>query len=96
MYMINGQMFTVPEIKDSNKRENKDIRRFFGSPRTSDAAKTDAPTGDNQKKTVETKSNQSSDARMKETRLRNAAELSSLAFMSLPLAVVLFRLRRRR
>jgi hypothetical protein len=96
MYMINGNMFTVPEIKDANKKENKDIRRFFGPPRISDAASADSPKKGEQKKADETRSGQSSDARSKESRLRNAAQLSSLAFMSLPLAVVFFRLRRRR
>jgi hypothetical protein len=43
MYMINGSMFTVPEIKDGNIKENKDIRRFFGAPRQSDAAMENAP-----------------------------------------------------
>jgi hypothetical protein len=32
MYMIDGKMFTVPEIRDSNSKENKDIRGFYGSP----------------------------------------------------------------
>jgi hypothetical protein len=43
MYMINGSMFTVPEIRDGNIKENKDIRRFFGPPRASDSAMESAP-----------------------------------------------------
>ena len=94
MYMIDGKMFTVPEIKDSNKRENSDIRRAFGPPRTVDSGSASREkrqgTESTEKKAGE--NNGSS----QEARLRNVAELSSLAIMSLPLAVVLFRLRRRR
>lgn len=32
MYMTDGKLFTVPEIKDSNLKENKDIRGFYGAP----------------------------------------------------------------
>lgn len=97
MYMINGNMFTVPDIKDANKRENKDIRRFFGPPKASDAATTDTPNPE-RKKANETKSGQSNETNTpsKEARRRNAAELSSLAFMALPLAAVFFRRRKRR
>jgi hypothetical protein len=96
MYMINGQMFTVPEIKDTNKKENKDIRRFFGAPRTGDAAKIDSTGKDENKRTDDTKSGQSSDERLKESRLRRATELSSLVFMSLPLLTLFLRARKRR
>ncbi|MEK6284859.1 MAG: hypothetical protein AABO57_03890 [Acidobacteriota bacterium] len=98
MYMINGAMFTVPNIKDGNKKENKDIRRFFGAPKTSDGATTDSTPKVERKNADETKSGQSNEPKSpaKEARMRNAAQLSSLAFMSLPLAAVLFRRRRRR
>jgi hypothetical protein len=97
MYMINGNVFRVPEIKDANKKENRDIRRFFGAPKPSDAATTGTPSPE-RKNADETKSGQSDDdanAPSKEARINNAAALSSLAFMSLPLAAVLFRRRRR-
>ena len=96
MYMINGQMFTVPDIKDSNKKENKDIRRFFGPPRTSAAASADSPGKNENKKTGETNSGQSSESRLKELRLRNISDLSTLAFLSLPLLALLLRSRKRR
>jgi hypothetical protein len=32
MYMIDGKLFKVPEIKDGNIKENRDIRRFYGAP----------------------------------------------------------------
>jgi hypothetical protein len=32
MYMIDGKTFTVPEIKDPNIKENRDIRSFYGAP----------------------------------------------------------------
>jgi hypothetical protein len=96
MYMIDGKMFTVPEIKDANKKQNSDIRRFFGPPRASDAGGADASGKRQANRAVETRSDQSHNPTPKEARLRNLAELSSLAFMSLPLAVALFRLRRRR
>jgi hypothetical protein len=32
MYMIDGKLFTVPEIKDGNTKENRDIRSFYGPP----------------------------------------------------------------
>ena len=32
MYMIDGKLFTVPEIKDGNLKENRDIRSFYGAP----------------------------------------------------------------
>ena len=32
MYMLGGKLFTVPEIKDANTKENKDIRSFYGAP----------------------------------------------------------------
>ena len=38
MYMIGGKLFTVPEIKDSNIKENRDIRSFYGAPRQQTSA----------------------------------------------------------
>lgn len=32
MYTIGGKLFTVPQIKDGNSKENKDIRGFYGAP----------------------------------------------------------------
>jgi hypothetical protein len=32
MYMIGGKLFTVPEIKDGDTKDNKDIRSFYGAP----------------------------------------------------------------
>ncbi|MFY9556382.1 MAG: hypothetical protein WAV47_16840, partial [Blastocatellia bacterium] len=32
MYKIDGKLFTVPEIRDANIRENRDIRSFYGAP----------------------------------------------------------------
>lgn len=98
MYMINGSMFMVPDIKDGNKKENKDVRRFFGSPKTSDGASTDSTPKVERKSADGTKSGQSNEPKSpaKEARMRNAAQLSSLAFMSLPLAFLLFRRRRRK
>jgi hypothetical protein len=32
MYMIDRKLFTVPEIKDGNTKENRDIRSFYGVP----------------------------------------------------------------
>jgi len=92
--MIDGKMFTVPEIKDSNKRENSDIRRRFGPPRGMDSA--GASPGEKREGTKSTETQSGETGTAHEARLRNIADLSSLAFMSLPLAVVFFRLRRRR
>jgi len=95
MYTIDGKMFTVPEIKDTNKRQNSDIRRVFGAPRPVDSAGAGSREKRPGTESGETKSGEASGS-SQEARLRNVAELSSLAFMSLPLAVVFFRLRRRR
>jgi hypothetical protein len=32
MYTIGGKLFTVPEIKDANIKDNRDIRGFYGAP----------------------------------------------------------------
>lgn len=32
MYIKDGALYVVPEIKDPNTKENRDIRRFFGAP----------------------------------------------------------------
>jgi hypothetical protein len=37
MYMKDGRLVFVPEISDSNTKENRDIRRFYGSPPGSSA-----------------------------------------------------------
>jgi hypothetical protein len=97
MYMINGSMFRVPEIKDPSRKDNKDIRRFFGAPRSSDSATTEQ-TKPESKKSEETKAGQptATNNLSNEAWIRNAAELSSLAFMALPLAAVFFRRRQRR
>ena len=33
MYTINGNLFTVPDIQDRDGKNNRDIRRVYGSPR---------------------------------------------------------------
>jgi hypothetical protein len=33
MYMKDGKLYRVPEIKDRDTKENKDIREWFGLPR---------------------------------------------------------------
>ena len=38
MYTINGRLFTVPDIKDRDIKNNGDIRRLYGPPRTMDSA----------------------------------------------------------
>jgi hypothetical protein len=32
MYSIGGQLFRVPDIRDNDRKMNKDIRRFYGAP----------------------------------------------------------------
>ena len=38
MYTIGGRLFTVPDIQDRDIKNNGDIRRMYGAPRTMDAA----------------------------------------------------------
>jgi hypothetical protein len=96
MYKIDGKMFRVPEIKDTNTKENRDIRRFFGPPRVSNSADADRPDKNQSDKTNKTNGGQSQDAPSNEASIGKAADISRLAFMTLPLAVVLFRIRRQR
>ncbi|MCI0487626.1 MAG: hypothetical protein L0229_13625, partial [Blastocatellia bacterium] len=42
MYMRSGSLYSFPEIKDNNIKQNRDIRNFFGPPRT-DAAREATP-----------------------------------------------------
>jgi LVIVD repeat len=46
LYMKDGKIFTVPELKDSNIKRNKDVRDAFGEPKLTDTAE--------KKKSVET------------------------------------------
>jgi hypothetical protein len=39
MYSIEGQLFRVPDIKDNDRKMNKDIRRFYGAPGQQNADK---------------------------------------------------------
>ena len=111
MYMINGSMFRVPEIKDANTKENKDIRRFFGAPRSSDSATGNSPAlpaknetkrAEEPKKSDEVKSPDSQEpsplgsAARGRGGLHERADLSSLAFISLPLVAVFLRWCKRR
>jgi hypothetical protein len=36
MYMKDGKVYRVPEIKDRDTKQNKDIREWFGLPRRKD------------------------------------------------------------
>lgn len=93
MYMINGGLFRVPEINDLNIKENKDIRRFFGPPRTADTAQDGERKIREPKNAEEVKASESTE----QSRLhRVASELSNLGFICLPLAALLVQRRRRR
>ncbi len=37
-YCGNTEIYTVPEIKDSNRKQNKDVRDFYGPPAKTGAA----------------------------------------------------------
>ncbi|HKG97306.1 MAG TPA: hypothetical protein VKA97_05815, partial [Pyrinomonadaceae bacterium] len=105
MFMIGGKLFTVPEIKDGNTKENKDIRRFFGAPKTPDNAvqgEPAAPRNDGTKKTDEpkktdgVKTGQAKEPEGPVGQIRpHKTDLSNLVFMSLPLAALFFQWRKR-
>jgi hypothetical protein len=40
MYTISGRLFTVPDIQDRSIKNNGDIRRMYGAPRTTESAQT--------------------------------------------------------
>jgi hypothetical protein len=86
MYMIDGKLFTVPEIKDGNPKENADIRRRYGKPGQMDTA-----SEQEQKKAGEPKKS----ARLKEPYgFSITGELLGLAVLFLPFVATLHRWRR--
>jgi hypothetical protein len=84
MYMKNGQLWRVPEIRDNNKKENRDVRRFFGPPKTLNAAGQGEA---REEPKAEEKKSEGAKA---------PPDPLSLAPLSLPLALALLRLRRKR
>lgn len=102
MFTRGGQLYRVPEIKDNDRKRNKDIRRFYGEPKGADAASASgAPAKDESKKSEgDSKESESesgkSDPASEQARLSVASNIFGLAFMSLPLAITLLRWRRHR
>ncbi|HKY03455.1 MAG TPA: hypothetical protein VJQ56_01130, partial [Blastocatellia bacterium] len=78
------ELFTVPEIKDSNRKENRDIRNFYGPPAVTDS---DEPTGGPSEKSP---AGLSSDVRQ-----ARETDYVGLAFLTLPLVITLLRWKRR-
>jgi hypothetical protein len=86
MYMKDGKLWRVPQIKDNNTKENRDIRRFFGPPKGLRAGerteKKDGPAKSEERKTDD-------------ERMKSPPDPLGLIPLSLPLALALVRLRRR-
>ncbi len=105
MYMKDGKLFSFPEIKDSNIKNNKDIRDYFGPPPLNESAggsgsKPEAPKGTQkeEKKSEAASGHSPGQARLVEPdqiRPNDSAELFGLAGLFLPLAITLFQQRRR-
>jgi hypothetical protein len=84
MYLKDGQPWRVPEIRDNNRKENSDIRRFYGPPKGLRAGE--------QNKGQPAKSEEK---KADEERMKSPLVPLGLIPLSLPLALALFRLRRR-
>ncbi|HEX5734403.1 MAG TPA: hypothetical protein VF131_16325 [Blastocatellia bacterium] len=90
MYMKDGKLFTVPEIKDGNIKENADIRRRYGRPGQPDTA-SEEQLKQEQKKTDEPKKSASLEA---PSGYSLSAELIGVAILFLPFVATLHRWRR--
>ncbi len=81
------ELFAVPEIRDSNKKENRDIRNFYGPPARSDSDEhlEKAPGGPLDKAPGGLSSS---------LRQSHDADFVGLAFLALPLVITLLRWKR--
>ncbi|HXG64925.1 MAG TPA: hypothetical protein VNO70_07440 [Blastocatellia bacterium] len=93
MYLRNGELWRVPEIKDKNIKENSDIRKFYGQPRRSDTALREQKDG---RKDAATPESKASGANSGQARLNYSMEAFGLASLLLPVAITFFQWRRRR
>ncbi|MEN3335004.1 MAG: hypothetical protein V7641_4369 [Blastocatellia bacterium] len=105
MYTIDSRLFLVPDIKDRDTKNNGDIRRLYGPPRTMDAAENiRAPRKEEPKKSESSSEEKRTEtlnappAAIPDGQARLSAPADALAFAALcmPFAFVLFRERRRR
>jgi hypothetical protein len=100
MYMRNGELWRVPEIRDLNIKENRDIRRSFGAPRVVDAKnrKEGAKPGPAKPEPAKAEgaTTENNAGRTGAQGLSSNWPLFELVPLVLPLAAALFRRRRRR
>jgi hypothetical protein len=90
MYMKDGKLYTVPDIRDTNTKENADIRRRYGKPGQPDAAseqqlKQEQKKGDEPKKSASLKG---------PFGFGLTGELMGLAILFLPFVITFHRWRR--
>jgi hypothetical protein len=96
MFMRNGELWRVPEIRDLNIKENGDIRRFFGQPRVIDAGNKKGDTKAEPRKAEEAESPGNVErSGAGKGNLTSPAPLYELVPLILPLAAALLRRRRR-
>jgi hypothetical protein len=104
MYTINNRLFMVPDIKDRDIKNNSDIRRLYGPPRTMDAAEnksappkedTKKPESSSEEKRTETSNAPPAAIPDGQARLSAPADALGFAALCMPFAIVLFRERRR-